>query len=66
MKAVKVYHQIYVMPADDQMLEIPSGASHSWSVMSGYGLLLNYKHKSKFNEMLLEYRENRDLDRFGR
>ena len=36
--------------------------------MTGYGLAfpLNSKHKSKFNEMLLEYRENGDLERLSR
>lgn len=36
--------------------------------MTGYGLAfpLNSKHKNKFNEMLLEYRENGDLERLSR
>ena len=36
--------------------------------MTGFGLAvpLNSKQKSKFNEMLLEYRENGDLERLGR
>ena len=36
--------------------------------MTGYGLAfpLNSKYKNKFNEMLLEYRENGDLERLGR
>ena len=36
--------------------------------MTGYGLAfpVNSKHRSKFNEMLLEYRENGDLERLSR
>ena len=40
----------------------------SWSAMTGYGLAFphNSKHRSKFNEQLLEYRENGDLERLSR
>ena len=36
--------------------------------MTGYGLAFptNSKQKNKFNEMLLEYRENGDLERLSR
>lgn len=40
----------------------------SWSAMTGYGLAfpLNSKHKARFNDMLLEYKENGDLERLSR
>ena len=40
----------------------------SWSAMTGYGLAfpVNSKQRNKFNEMLLEYRENGDLERLSR
>ena len=40
----------------------------SWSAMTGYGLAFptNSKQKDKFNDMLLEYRENGDLERLSR
>ena len=40
----------------------------SWSAMTGYGLAFphNSKHKTKFNDMLLEYKENGDLERLSR
>ena len=40
----------------------------TWSAMTGYGLAFphNSKHKTRFNDMLLEYKENGDLERLSR
>jgi hypothetical protein len=55
----------YMVSTDEDCTLLQVG---SWSAMTGYGLAFptNSKYKSKFNEKLLEYRENGDLERLGR
>ena len=51
-----------------KLLIVTSYKVGSWSAMTGYGLAFphNSKHKTRFNDMLLEYRENGDLERLSR